>query len=243
MHLLVTRPEPDATEMKTRLEAMGHRVTVCPLLAIDLAPGAPIRLDGVQALIATSRNAIRSLARSTAIGQARTLPLFVVGAATAAEARVAGFTRIIEGPASARDLVPLIAGKAAPGKGALLHLAGDTLAYDLKAALGTAGFEVREEIVYRARTLEKLESGVADAIRTGSLEGVILMSPRTASVFAGLVTDAGLADGARKLGYFCLSETVAEALNSLAPPRVRIAPRPNTEEVLALLTQPAPESN
>ena len=34
MHLLVTRPEPDAAELKAALEAQGHEVSVEPLLAI-----------------------------------------------------------------------------------------------------------------------------------------------------------------------------------------------------------------
>jgi hypothetical protein len=69
------------------------------------------------------------------------------------------------------------------------------------------------------------------------------MSPRTASIFAALVMGAGLADAARKLGYFCLSKAVAEGLNPLAPSDVRIARRPNLEEVLALLAQGGPESS
>ena len=242
MHLLVTRPEPDAGELKARLEAMGHRATLCPLLAIDFTPGRTLDLSGVQGLITTSRNAIRSLAQSEALERARALPIFVVGPATAAEARAAGFARIVEGPAAARDLVPLIADKVSSAKGALLHLAGDTLAFDLGSAVEQAGFEMREEVVYRTRPIEKLEPKAANAISTGALDGVILMSPRTASVFAGLVTDAGLADAARRLAFFCLSEAVAQSLDRLGPVDTRVANRPNTEEVLALLAQAAPES-
>jgi len=243
MHLLVTRPEPDAGELKARLEAVGHRATLCPLLAIDFAPGENIHLGDAQALIATSRNAIRSLARNATLEQARMMTIFVVGPATAAEARAAGLTRIVEGPAAARDLVPLIADKVSSEKGTLLHLSGDTLAFDLKSALEQAGFAVREEVVYRTRTLENLEPAAANAIRTGSLDGVILMSPRTASVFANLVTAAGLSDAARRLAFFCFSEAVAQSLDRLAPLDVRVAGRPNTEEVLALLALAAPESS
>jgi uroporphyrinogen-III synthase len=242
MHLLVTRPEPNAGELKARLEVMGHRATLCPLLEIDLTPGKALDLGGVQALVATSRNAIRSLAQSEALERARALPIFVVGPATAAEACAAGFTRIVEGPAAARDLVSLIADKASPANGALLHLSGDTLAFDLGSALGQAGFELREEVVYRTRPIERLEPAAADAIRTGALDGVILMSPRTASVFANVVSGAGLADPARRLTYFCMSDAVAQGLERLGPVDTRVARRPNTEEVLALLAQAAPES-
>ncbi len=243
MHLLVTRPEPDAGELKARLEAMGHRATLCPLLAIDFTPGKALDLGGVQALVATSRNALRSLARSEALERARALPIFAVGPATAAEARAAGFTSPVEGPAAARDLAALVAAQVSPAEGTLLHLAGDTLAFDLKSALEQAGFKVREEVVYRTRPIDRLVPAAADAIRAGALDGVILMSPRTASVFADVVTGAGLAGAARRLAYFCMSHAVAQGLDRLGPVDARVAPRPNTEEVLALLAQAAPESS
>ncbi len=37
MHLLITRPEPDAAELKSRLVALGHEVSVEPLLRIELS--------------------------------------------------------------------------------------------------------------------------------------------------------------------------------------------------------------
>jgi uroporphyrinogen-III synthase len=221
---------------------MGHRARLCRLLAFVFSPGKALDLGGVLGVVATSRNAIRSLAQSEALERARALPIFVVGPATAAEARAVGFTRIVEGPAAARDLVALIAAKVSPAEGALLHVAGDTLAFDLGSALGQAGFELREEVVYRTRPIERLEPAAANAIRTGALDGVILMSPRTASVFANIVTGAGLADAARRLTYFCMSDAVAQGLERLGPVDTRVAHRPNTEEVLALLAQAAPES-
>ena len=38
MHILVTRPEPDASEMRDRLAGMGHTADVAPLLQISLTP-------------------------------------------------------------------------------------------------------------------------------------------------------------------------------------------------------------
>ena len=84
MRLLVTRPEPDATALRAQLIAQGHEVLVEPLITIRFDNADPIELDGVQALIATSRNGLRALASSPAIEQARSLPLFAVGPGTAA---------------------------------------------------------------------------------------------------------------------------------------------------------------
>ena len=86
MRLLVTRPEPDALKLRAALEEHGHEATVEPLLSVSFADADAIDLDGVQALIATSRNALRALKSHPLRGEARKLPLFAVGRATAAEA-------------------------------------------------------------------------------------------------------------------------------------------------------------
>ena len=62
MRLLVTRPEPDALKLRAALEEHGHEATVEPLLArLVRGSGNDFDLDGVQALIATSRYALRAL--------------------------------------------------------------------------------------------------------------------------------------------------------------------------------------
>jgi uroporphyrinogen-III synthase len=61
MRLLVTRPEPDALKLGAVLEEMGHEATVEPLLSVSFDDAEPVDLDGAQALIATSRNALRAL--------------------------------------------------------------------------------------------------------------------------------------------------------------------------------------
>jgi len=93
MRLLVTRPEPDALKLRAALEEHGHEATVEPLLSVSFEDGDELDLDGVQALIATSRNGLRALKSHPALAEARALPLFAVGGATAKEARALGFER------------------------------------------------------------------------------------------------------------------------------------------------------
>ena len=62
MHVLVTRPETDAAELKAALEALGHEVTVEPLLAIESTPIEPSVFEGACGVIVTSRNGLRALA-------------------------------------------------------------------------------------------------------------------------------------------------------------------------------------
>ena len=106
MHVLITRPEPDAGALKAQIEAMGHAVSLEPLLQIELLPIAADALAGAQAIIATSRNGLRALAESAALPEALELPLFAVGPGTAELARSLGFRRVIAGGGACRRSDP-----------------------------------------------------------------------------------------------------------------------------------------
>jgi uroporphyrinogen-III synthase len=175
MHILITRPEPDASDWRTKFEARGAQVSVDPLLEIDYLPPQSAKLTSVQALIATSRNALRALQSSPVLPTAITLPVFTVGPATSQLARDLGFTLIYEGPASARDLVPLIADRATPTDGRLLHICGDKFAFDLGAALLPHGFTLDRLTVYRSRPASKLHSHTIDALANGTIDTVMLI--------------------------------------------------------------------
>jgi len=242
MHVLITRPEPDAAELKEKLAALGHEATIEPLLQIAALPIEASALTGAQALIATSRNGLRALAESKALSVARKLPVFAVGADTAALARVLGFARVMTGPGAARDLVALVVADSDPAQGPLVHLAGETLAFDFAAPLAAHGLEVRKVAAYRAVAAGSFSRQTAQRIADGAIDAVILMSPRTAAIFAQLVGNSGLKDCARRLTYVCLSESVAAALGELAPERCAIAAAPNSEAMLAALARVASQS-
>ena len=105
MRLLVTRPEPDALKLRAALEERGHQATVEPLLSVSFDDGEEFDLDDVQALIATSRYALRALRAHPLRTAARKLPLFAVGRATAAEGRALGFETVITGALCSREHV------------------------------------------------------------------------------------------------------------------------------------------
>jgi uroporphyrinogen-III synthase len=242
MRLLLTRPETDGEpdSLEAGLVAAGHRIMCAPLLSIAYTGTLP-PLDGVQALIATSRNGLKAVA-GTLSDTARALPLFAVGPATAALGRQLGFQTVVEGAGTGRALYALIEAKVSPSGGSLVHLVGDRLAYDLKGALEAAGFTVRAAVVYQTREAESLPPQVVATLQAGGLDGVILMSPRTARVYARLAGDAGIVPAVRPLVHFCLSEAVGRELASLDPVRLAVASLPNSQEILALIAREAPDS-
>jgi len=241
MRVLVTRPKPDAQDEVEALAARGHEGVAAPMLVIEQAKDVDLDLDGAQALIVTSRNALRALSRHPALDAARKLPLFTVGEASARTARELGFTTVIEGPGTGAALAKLIIGRTKPSCGRLVHLAGETLAFDLKSALEAQGFSVGAPVLYRVVPAAELPEQASRSIRDGSLDGIILMSPRTAKTFVALLERYGVLTQATRLICYCLSEAVAEVVAPLGF-RVRVAAHKREEDVLALLDSEAASS-
>ncbi|MCL4767227.1 MAG: uroporphyrinogen-III synthase [Hyphomicrobiaceae bacterium] len=242
MRLLVTRPEPDAAALRAHLVAQGHEVLIEPLITIRFDNADPIELDGVQALIATSRNGLRALAASPAFDDALMLPLFAVGPGTAATARALGFRQVVKGPGTGRQLVSFIVERADVNGGPLLHLAGDTLAFDFASELARLGFHVLRPVVYAAEPATRLSGSTAARLSSNRIDGVLLLSPRTAEIYVRLVAAHGLADAVRGLTHYCISAVAAAQLEQLAPAKVEVAAEPNLQEVLALTARAAPQS-
>ena len=242
MRLLVTRPEPDGKALRAHLVAQGHEVLLEPLITISFDNADPIELDEVQALIATSRNGLRALAESPELEDARALPLFAVGPGTASTARGLGFQHIIKGPGTGRELVASIVEHADVNGGPLLHLAGDVLAFDFAPELTRLGYHVLRPIVYETAPATRLSGSTTTRLGNGQIEGVLLLSPRTASIYAQLVKAHGLTEAVRGITHFCISAAAADRLGELAPVKVEIAAEPNLQEVLALTARAAPQS-
>lgn len=235
MRLLVTRPEADAAELKAQLIGMGHEVLVEPLLSVryhDLEPD-DVDLEEAQALIATSRNGVRALARSAQATAALRLPIFAVGPGTAATARALGFAHVIQGPSDARALVGSIAELAEVNAGPLVYLAGEVKAHDTGGELRRLGFHVQEPTVYSVVPSAQLSPGIAQRIASREVDGVLLMSPQTARVYAKLIQAHGLVAAGREITCFCLSDSVGRALSNLAPRHVAVAASPNLKSLLA----------
>jgi uroporphyrinogen-III synthase len=239
MRILVTRPEPEASALASQLRARGHSAVLAPMLRIAFVPLAPAVTDGVQALIATSRNGLRALDGDARLEQLRRLRIFVVGDGTAAAAQERGFTAINVGDGAAASLVGLINEQCRPAQGPLLHLAGERLAFDVKQPLEQLGFVVQQPVVYSAQAVEQLPEPARDHLAAHSLDAAILMSPQTAAIYVTLVQALGFQEHARHVRYLTLSAAVAERLAPLAPTHVTWPDYPSAEEMLDLVNREA----
>ena len=229
MHLLVTRPEPDASATARRLEEMGHTVTVAPMLAIVLnAP--PGDLPDPAGLIVTSRNGVRALTTWPQAAGWRGVPLFAVGEATANEARTAGFSDVTAGAGEGADLVRLVGTILPKDRGAVIYAAARDLSGNLAEHLEEAGYDLQMVEAYRAERAERFAPDVLAALTAGAIDGALFYSRRTAETFRDLAAGRAI----RLAHVFALSERVAGPLQELAV-ALHVAPRPDEASLLALI--------
>ncbi len=232
LHVLVTRPRPDAVALAAELERRGHSVLQLPLLEIEIDANVPFDPDGVQALLFTSANGVRAfVARS----DRRDLPVYAVGDATAREATAQGFGAVESAGGAVDDLAALVRRKLKPEDGALLHVSGSAVAGDLSGLLTSDGFAVRREQLYTARKVTGIDAAVRAALVAGTLDAVLFFSPRSAAAFGKLVQAVGIAAACEKLTAVCLSDAVAAALAPVSWQAVTVAAQPNQESLIASL--------
>jgi uroporphyrinogen-III synthase len=230
MRALITRPEEDAAKIATLLHARGHETIIAPLLSVRFHDGPEISLDNIQAVLATSANGVRALARRTA---RRDVPLFAVGPQTEEEARKTGFQTIRNANGDSRALAAATAQWASPKEGALLHAKGAEGDGTLAALLKPHGFDLRSAVVYDVAAARELPKDVRDRISGGALDAALFYSPRSARVFGDCVVNAGLDVGS--LIAICISEATGSALAPLAFREIRIAAAPNQDALLECL--------
>lgn len=240
--VLVTRPQPDAESTARRVEARGYAAVIDSLLTVRWLDTPPPSVEGVQAVLFTSANGVRGLAR---LGPLPHLPVWTVGTATATAARDAGFTAITCADGDVATLAQAVRRDLRPANGAVLHVAGSKVAGDLAGVLEGSGFSVRRAVLYETQAAEELAPATVRGLMEEGLAAVLFFSPRTAGVFVRLMLRAGLTRHCRNVEALCLSPACADVVGRndagslLSWRAVRAAERPTEESLLALLANRA----
>jgi uroporphyrinogen-III synthase len=229
VRMLVTRPEPDASETAARLSALDIEAVVEPLLIAETLQTTLPRADGFAALAVTSANALRALHDRGELPRFLNLPLYAVGDRTAILARAFGFAEVVSAAGNLDDLVALLAKAGIAGP--VFHPAAKRQAGDLAKALASHGVMVITAAVYAMNAASEISRKTRAGLNTGELSAALFYSRRTAQTFATLAGD--LRDKTR-LGMLCLSEAVAEPLLAAHFVRVSLADHPSEEAMMGL---------
>ena len=226
--VLITRPEPGASETAARLTAIGLLPVVAPVLTIN-AKDIDVP-DHVAATLLTSRNAVAACPPSL-----HNAPVFSVGSATARLASKAGFRRVFSADGDARALCDLVADTLSPESGSLFLPIAEGQGIDLAALLRQRGFLVVRRVAYQATGVPVLPDAAAISLRQGKLAAAMFFSGETSRHFVRLVRTAGLADAVQGIEAVAISQRAAVPLRSLQWRRIRVAEKPNQDAMLVLL--------
>jgi uroporphyrinogen-III synthase len=227
MRVLITRPQEDAVRTAEILKSRGHDPIIAPLLQTNFHNGPDVALDGVQAILATSANGVRALARRTS---RRDVPLFAVGPQTEEEAHAHGFTMVRNANGDSKTLAAATAGWAAPDKGELLHVKGAEADGTLASLLKAHGFDVRTLVLYDVADVGLPEMARVQ-IANHQIDAALFFSARSARIFKDAVERLPL----ETVMAVCISAATAEALQPLAFGSVRVATQPNQDALLGCL--------
>jgi uroporphyrinogen-III synthase len=232
--VLITRPSEDAAPLAARLERLGHRTVIEPMLEIERLPGPALDLEGIQAFLFTSANGVRAAAARTV---ERMLPALAVGDATARAAREAGFQAVLAAGGTVGDLAVLAARTLDPGGGRLLHAAGTVVAGDLAGDLEGRGFAVDRQVLYAAHPASALSESTIRLLYAGTIDAILFFSPRTVKSFVKLAGKSGLEDRLSGVVALCLSEAVADVARTVPWSGIRVAGTPDQDALIDLLDE------
>jgi uroporphyrinogen-III synthase len=182
-----------------------------------------------QAVLLASRAAARAFA-----GRAPARPAYAVGAATAEEARRAGFAEAHAAEGDAAALARLIAARLDPRGGPLLLAVGRRYGEELAVALRAAGFGVIRRVAYEVTPATALPAAARAALAQGVAHALFL-SPRSAAVTLRLVKEAGLSGCFARTEALVLSSRIGDMLDPAEWRGVRVSPRPEPTALLHML--------
>jgi len=224
--VLITRPEPGASDTARQIATLGLRPVLAPCLIIRMLP---LRVPaGVQAVLVSSGNAIPAL-----LSALHGLPLLAVGDATAERARAAGFRDVSSADGDAAALATLAAGRCA-ARASLLLATGQGQGSRLAADLRRRGFRVHRRAVYVARPVARLPRPAQQALAAGTLQAALFLSAETARAFAR-VLPAALHPALAAVDALAIGKPAADALLHLPWRRLRVSAKPTLDSVLAML--------
>lgn len=233
MRIFVFRPPPEAQRTAAAISAHGHEAIVAPLFAVARLPASAPE-GPFSAIVLTSGNAVPALADLPAA--CRDLPVFTVGARTAAKVREAGFADARSADGNRDDLIGLIrTNLAVPAR--LLLIVGRDRHEDVGGRLTEAGFEVALWEAYEAQALSVFPPEAQEALRQGGVDGALHYSARGVRTCLALARDAGLTEALLDVTHVALSADVAAPLISAGASTVLVAEYPEEAALLAALDQ------
>ena len=228
MHILLTRPLEDCSEIILKFQSLGHQVSHLPLLTIGKMDYEDFKLSDYGGIIFTSANAIKFLDLNKLD---KNILCFCVGDLTEKKARTAGFQNTISAEGNVSNLKELILQNYEIKNKPLLYVSGETISVDLDKQLLNEGYDVKRIINYRVSHNQKFDENFVEELKINMPDIVYIYSQNSASSLLNFIKIYQTENLWMDTNLMCIGEKTSTILNEIKWKKIFLF-NPGEEEYL-----------
>jgi len=228
MHILLTRPLVDCSEMIFKFKSLGHQVSHMPLLVVDKVKYDSIDFSSFGGIIFTSANAIKFLDLKSID---KKILCFCVGEATEKKVRSNGFQNVITAEGNIENLKELILQNFDKKNGSLVYISGETISADIDQQLSKEGYNVQRIINYRTSHNQNFDDELIRELKQKMPDIVYVYSQNSASSLLNLIKLHQLESLWMNTNLMCIGEKTSSILNEIKWKKIFLF-NPGEEEFL-----------
>ena len=228
MHILLTRPLEDCSDMIIKFNSLGHHISHLPLLRIDKVDYEQINFSDFKGIIFTSANAVKFLDLKNID---KNLLCFCVGSATEKKARSVGFQNVIAAEGNVSNLKELVLQNFDKKNGRLIYISGETISVDLDQQLSKEGYDLERIVNYRTTHNQKFDENFVKELKLKIPDMVYVYSQNSASSFLNFIKIHQLETFWMDTNLMCIGEKTSSILNEIKWKKIFLF-NPGEEEFL-----------
>ena len=212
MHILLTRPLDDCSEMILKFKSLGHQVSHLPLLKIEKMNYKEINFSDYGGIIFTSANAVKFL-NLDALD--KNIKCFCVGSSTEKKARSVGFQNTVAAEGNVSNLKELILQNYESKDKQLLYVSGEIISVDLDQQLLREGLSIKRIINYRVNHNQEFNENFVEELKLNMPDMVYIYSQNSASSFLNFIKLYQLKNLWMNTNLMCIGEKTSSILNEI----------------------------
>ena len=212
MHILLTRPLEDSSEMILKFQSLGHDVSHMPLISIKGTKYEDLNFSEFKGIIFTSSNAIKFLDTKPID---KKINCFCVGSATETKAKSIGFQNVFAADGNVNNLKELILQNFNSSDGKILYVSGEIISNELDQQLIFEGYNVKRVINYTTYPVEKFNDEFIEKLKLNMPEIVFVYSQNSAISFLNLIKNYQLENFWMDTNLMCIGEKTSAVLNEI----------------------------
>ena len=212
MHILLTRPLEDCSEMIVKFKSLGHQVSHLPLLSVEEVVHDEINFSDFNGVIFTSANAVKFLNHDEIN---KTIKCFCVGEATEKKARSFGFQNTIAAEGNVSNLKELILQNHGSSDGQLLYVSGERISVDLDQQLIKEGYTIKRIINYRVNHNQNFNEDFIRELKQNMPDMVYVYSQNSGSSFLNFIKIHQIESLWMDTNLMCIGEKTSSILNEI----------------------------